>query len=901
MNKALIYKRFGKLKKFIEKASDDSKWEIENGAIISGDIALDKNDDERIELLNCSVNDVVVVFGFGTGKTIESILDKYKKSIVITIETIPAVLKAAVDRNDEVLLNPRFFIAAGDTSEIEKLIDAYLSIFGERIAWGEVKQLVLKGYAEPHFQLDELQAYLKKSITPIIVNRNTLMLSSEKISDNYIKTAAKLADSHSVLELKDKFRKKPAIVVASGPSLNVAIEDIKATQGKAIIIAADSALSILKTNGIIPDYVCSVDYTQPNLIKFRSILSEKEINGKLSLITVPDVYHIIPYLFDNYYYVPKKSFFYAIDKNMPVSMDLPMNAVSHLSLSIAVLLGADPIIMAGYDWSYPEGKDHAVGAEMENIVNQSDITVESNSGDKVMTDPNLLSGLKITETIIGGNNRKFINISRTGAKISGTEAMSMKNAADQFCKNFIEKPDIKKETKSRTESYENTISAVKTVMRKLNNFIKQSEKGIGLNKKSIQHWKNEAAIRPFVEKSNKINYKITDDPVFKSVLSQHYFKRYYEFFKKEFDIEGQSIKERINRSDEYFNIIKTTSAELLPSIKKLNRVLEYYKMLPSVKRQSIKDMILLMEECGDIYGAKSILDRLIESDSKNAELYYLRAKVCSLNQFMHTEAMADYKKAKELGANGAEFYDDYKQEEYRVPALCHIADAALKRGSEMEARRTLQMAADCEPENSVVKEMLHKLEAAERAARLSKEQNRIIEVVRKDNEYLSKKAQIEKIIEERRTEDAIPLLNELTEKYPKAASNLFLLGSIYLDKKEYALSEKWLKKAWELAPFNAMIAAALGKLYWETDDYAGADRFFKDALMIKPDLTELYDKLGDIAYEGEQYTEAMEYYNQFLKQSGDLETAKKIAFCYKAMGNTEAYELLMKKIEEAKI
>jgi len=126
------------------------------------------------------------------------------------------------------------------------------------------------------------------------------------------------------------------------------------------------------------------------------------------------------------------------------------------------------------------------------------------------------------------------------------------------------------------------------------------------------------------------------------------------------------------------------------------------------------------------------------------------------------------------------------------------------------------------------------------------------------------------------------------------------LGSIYLDKKEYALSEIWLKKAWELAPFNAMIAAALGKLYWETDDYAGADRFFKDALTLKPDLTELYDKLGDIAYEGEQYTEAMEYYNQFLKQSGNLETAKKIAFCYKGMNNTEAYELLMKKIEEAK-
>ena len=380
MSKELIYRRFGKIEEFIKRCPKDSrKWENMAGSIRSpeGTIVLDREDDKRVEALNCSVNDIVVVYGFGTGKTIESILDRYKKAVVVAIETIPEVIRAAIEEGGDLFLNSRFFIAAGDIGEIKNQIDAYLSIFGSRMIWGDLRQLILEGYSEPHFPLADLKAHLMRTTAPILVNTNTLLLSSERISENYIKSAPKMAVSQSVLKLKNRYKGKPAIAVASGPSLNETIEDIKAAQGRAIIIAADSAISILKASGIVPDYVCSVDYTQPNLIKFRSILKEGKINRELSLITIPDVYHSISYLFEDCYYVPKKSFFYSLDKDMIDSMNIPMNAVSHLSLGFAALLGADPIIMTGYDWSYPGGVDHAAGAEMENVVNYSDIDRKS--------------------------------------------------------------------------------------------------------------------------------------------------------------------------------------------------------------------------------------------------------------------------------------------------------------------------------------------------------------------------------------------------------------------------------------------------------------------------------------------------------------------------------------------
>ncbi len=900
MDKESIYNRFTKLKSFVDKAS--KKWVIDDKNIKSpdGSVVLDGNHQQAIDKLKCSINDVVVVYGFGSGKTIEAVLEKYKKVVVISIETIPEVIKTAVESNSELFGNPRFFITSGNTDEIKIQIDAYLSLFGNRMAWGELKEIELTGYSEPLFPLGEFKSYMRKSVMPILVNRNTLIVSSEKISDNYIKSAPRIARAQSVRVLKDRFKGIPAIVVASGPSLNDNIEDIKAAQEKSVIIAADSALSILKANDITPDYVTSVDFQKPNLIKFRSVLSEKEVNRKLSLISVPDVYHVIPYLFENYYYIPKKSLFYAMDKSA-LPMDLPMNAVSHLSLSIALLLGADPIIMAGYDWSYPGGADHAAGAEMENITNYSDITVESNLGDKVMTDPNLLSGLKVTETIVAqAKNRRFINVSLGGAKIAGAEVMSMNEAAEKFCKNHVEKSSSETKTgqSDYKKRYDELLLIVKRVIKQFEYFIKQSEKALKLNKISMKNVKNIQAIKPKIDESNKINNKITDDPVFDNVLSQYYFKEFYQFFRKEFDIEGQSVKERIERSNEYFNLIKSYSARLLPEMRKLKRALEYYENLPKINKKSLKDMIEIMYEYGDIYGAKAILDRLIENDSENAELYYLRAKICSLNQFMHTQAMTDYEKAKELGMSGEKFYDEYKQESYKIAALYHLADMAMKRGNRKEAKRVLQMADDCDPDSGA-KRLIEAIEREEANMKLLKKQNELAEHLKQDEQYILDKVKIEKLIKEGKTEEAIDPLKELVEKYPELSSNLFLLGSIYLDKKQFDVAEIWLKKAWEVAPFDSMIAVALGKLYLQTDDYASADRFFRVALNNKPDLYELYEILGDIAYESENYSEAIGLYNKFLKASGNLEAAKKIANCYKAMNNLEAYELLIRKIDEA--
>lgn len=57
----------------------------------------------------------------------------------------------------------------------------------------------------------------------------------------------------------------PTIVVSAGPSLNKNIEDLRAAQGKANIIATDTAMKPLLNAGIIPNLFVVVDGLKPGI------------------------------------------------------------------------------------------------------------------------------------------------------------------------------------------------------------------------------------------------------------------------------------------------------------------------------------------------------------------------------------------------------------------------------------------------------------------------------------------------------------------------------------------------------------------------------------------------------------------------------------------------------------
>ncbi|EPS7906703.1 6-hydroxymethylpterin diphosphokinase MptE-like protein, partial [Campylobacter coli] len=69
-----------------------------------------------------------------------------------------------------------------------------------------------------------------------------------------------------------------AIVVSAGPSLAKQLPLLKAYQDKAVIFCADGALSMLEKEGIIPDYVTNLDYSDWAIKFFQNKENKLSLN-----------------------------------------------------------------------------------------------------------------------------------------------------------------------------------------------------------------------------------------------------------------------------------------------------------------------------------------------------------------------------------------------------------------------------------------------------------------------------------------------------------------------------------------------------------------------------------------------------------------------------------------------
>ncbi len=237
--------------------------------------------------------------------------------------------------------------------------------------------------------------------------------------------------------LKDLFQQKPAVLVAAGPSLDQSIPELKKIKGRCVLIAADSALAPLLNHGIEPDFVTSIDYQNRNFEKILPFLGR---TWPFSLVALIKSTPLVGKRFT------ARHLFMAFQEDIPQSWVIealkvkelvpPASSVAHLSLGLALHLGADPIFFVGQDLAYTSASsDHAQGAIFESSGPDADreiFYIDGVDGKKVATDRQFLGMKKIFEDIIAENKRAYFNASHQGAHISGTQVRPLSSADDFF-------------------------------------------------------------------------------------------------------------------------------------------------------------------------------------------------------------------------------------------------------------------------------------------------------------------------------------------------------------------------------------------------------------------------------------------------------------------------------------
>jgi len=912
-NQRIINERFNELGKKIRNCEYDKDIKFEDGKLFYKDLELDENIEGEISRKVKSF-DTIFLHGFGQLNFAEKLTKKFNETVIIILETNPSIIKAVLDKKDlsHILSNQKIFPLLIEKENINQTFSDLVNSLKQRLTWGNAFEFITTGYDKSDFyDLELIKEVFDKHYNPILLNNNTLIARSTRIGENIIKNIPDLAKGSLVDNLHNKFKDKPAVIIASGPSLSKNIDYLDKIKDKAILIAADSVSGALKLRNIKPDILCGLDYQQVNLEKYKTIMEEKE-QSDIFFVHESAIHYSIPKLFKN------KSFNYDIGSIVSVYEDavgkiklnrFGVNAVTHLAILTAHIIGANPIIFIGQDWAYSSGMGHAKGVSLDSLLPENVIWVKGNYQEKVPTDPNLHSGLKLVEDItkvLKKENIEIINATEGGAFIEGTQLMSLEESAKKYINKTINKEILHSTPKPK---YDIFIQKTKEIKKTLNKIIKDSTNGIKINAQILKKWqttKNNASIKELVAKSNKINDEITFNKVFANFVTTYYFKDFFYFYQEEMDITGQKTDERIKQSSKYFNIIKKKTSNLVNIIDELYNYLELEKKFYENEEKFLKkvDNVLKLAEIyfnfKDIYTGIDMLKKALKIHTENENIYYWIAKLYSLNRFTYKESLQNFEKALQINPNFKRAKFDYGVEKYKIQSHLILAKQALQRNDFVRAKNLVVRALDYEPNNEKIKKWLKIVEEYATYAKDQRQQDILFKQLSLESEAYDEYKKAIELVKSQKMDEAYENLLKIYKNYGMFGDVPFLLGSILLDRGDTIQAEKYLLEAIELIPYQPLVYVALGKLYLVKEDYLRAKENIEKAIKMNDKLKmELSDTLGNLQYQFDEYENALQSFNDFLPYSNDKKkTITKIALCYKEMGKIEEYNQLIDKIRE---
>ncbi|MHA64724.1 DUF115 domain-containing protein [Campylobacter jejuni] len=256
-------------------------------------------------------------------------------------------------------------------------------------------------------------------------------------------------------ERKNKFDN--TIVVSAGPSLAKQLPLLKAYQDKAVIFCADGALSMLEKEGIVPDYVTNLDFTDLAMNFFQNKENKTSLNI-LSCATHPNVVHSLKA--ENCMIVLRnKALYQRFNLNDFGYIDTGTH-VSHFSYTLALALGFKNIIMIGQDLAFDEkGNSHSKGFDFgekfsgEENIDKLKVPAYAGKGE-VLTHITWNDYRIKLEYLFACNDQKakFYNATEGGARINFTEELSFKECCEKLLTKEKPKFELPKSlTKNRSD------------------------------------------------------------------------------------------------------------------------------------------------------------------------------------------------------------------------------------------------------------------------------------------------------------------------------------------------------------------------------------------------------------------------------------------------------------------
>lgn len=410
-----------------------------------------------------------MIFGFGVGHGLAKLADIAEEGhSFLIVEPTAELYRAAFAEHDfSKLIANRTLLFCPGKSEIDYAI-SFLE--GTKVVanWNVVVDVIAKQHQDYYPLIENGMA----SINRFLHSTGTVSSHGEEMARNDSITLPYLIRHRGVKELEKLFEKKPAIVVATGPSLarNIHLLQKIHREQSAVIIAVAQALRPLLAYDIRPDFICTVDFGEVNLSHLVGLMDED-----VPLVTINKAYAPLVRAYKGPKFISA-----AVPQGLRDECVLSVlkdrggliqgGSVLHTAYGLAVAMHCDPVVLIGVDLALTDashfnqvdsmGKIRVEGGLIRWDVSDPRSSISKRPGmvmgpvemtdgyfgEDVMTNSGLMSFLTSLEGYVKMLNNSMTTIDATegGALIRGTRRMFLSEVMKTYCKKKINKAGLEK-------------------------------------------------------------------------------------------------------------------------------------------------------------------------------------------------------------------------------------------------------------------------------------------------------------------------------------------------------------------------------------------------------------------------------------------------------------------------
>jgi glycosyltransferase involved in cell wall biosynthesis len=535
---------------------------------------------------------VLIVFGYGNGIFPRALMEACGEDVtVIFYEPEMSVWEGIGNSPEDVsqVLGIRGYLVTGErfgkgfqyrtTIEFFDLLQEVISYFNHE----KVSVVTLPKYGEvfPE-QLQAFEGKIQFRLGRVRSNVMTAKYMGHEAVVNNIMNLQCVPDSYCADSFQGVFPKNmPAIVVASGPSLEKNVKVLKKAKGHALILCVDTAIRYLLKENIIPDLIVCVDPALP--------LKYVDVDGadRVPIVGSVDMnYEVLQR-------VPNSKVIFASTENPcvktfyqrsghEISQLKSGGSVATFAFSLCLYWGFRNVILIGQDLALAGKQQYAGTMEISTIADIEDrnnlLEVEDIYGNTIYTIRDYYAYLKwFEQTIAVHPEIRVIDATEGGAKIAGTEIMTLENALREYGDENLDFEGCMKETPpafSPEEKIEirNNIQerkkVLETLRQRLTVGVELSKKGIQFAQQGVEKVSEYEDVDKGIQEICQF-YDTLDESFFiQREIDATHLDEFIELFENQ---EAYQRKERYERLEKYFGLLLEATSTVDAIWEKLRR------------------------------------------------------------------------------------------------------------------------------------------------------------------------------------------------------------------------------------------------------------------------------------------------------------------------------------------